>query len=128
MGQQTKKNNLPSRNFKQTAPLKQRTAKSRNISNSNHNFRCSLATENPSKMKWHHPEQNTDTYLVAYTYSSHSSCHSTFSAALSLTDVWNFSLPRAMVVKQLLVPFFPLHKMPLARWTKIEKQNAFVLE
>lgn len=29
-------------------------------------------------------------------------------------DVWNFSLPNAIVTKQLLVPFLPLVNMPLA--------------
>lgn len=58
-------------------------------------------------------------YPSRNTYSSHSSCHSTASGAFSLTDVVYFSLPSAMMTKQLLVPCLPFISRPLARWTAI---------
>lgn len=56
------------------------------------------------------------------TYSSHSSCHSIFAGAFSLTDVWYFVFPKAIVTKQSLVWFLPLVNNPEALWTKINRR------
>lgn len=51
------------------------------------------------------------------TYNSHSSRQSTSLPDLSLIDVWNFSLPKAIVTKQLFVPCLPFVRRPLAAKT-----------
>ena len=58
-------------------------------------------------------------------YSSHCSIHSTESVIFSTTEVWNFSLPRPIVTKGSLVPFFPLIFRPLARFTATQMINIF---
>ena len=57
-------------------------------------------------------------FQICSTDSSHCSIHSTASDVFSTTDVWNFSLPRPIVTKGSLVPFFPLIFSPLARFTE----------
>lgn len=57
----------------------------------------------------------------AQTYNSHSSRQSTSLFDLSLIDVWNFSLPNAIVTKQLFVPCLPFVKRPLAAKTVNQK-------
>ena len=57
---------------------------------------------------------------IAAAYNSHCSHHSTESVDFSLTEVWYFSLARAIVTKQSLVPFLPLRIKPLARFTRSE--------
>lgn len=68
--------------------------------------------------EWMERNKERKKEMKKITYNSHSSRHSTFCVALSLIDVANFSFPSAIVVKQLLVPFLPFVKIPLAVKTK----------
>ena len=51
------------------------------------------------------------------TYSSHCSHHSTGLTAFSLTLVWYFSFPKAIVTRASFVPFFPFTFRPFAFFT-----------
>lgn len=57
----------------------------------------------PRKLRWSAVSAISAVLPWVGIWSSHSSCHSTFSLAFSFTEVWYFSLPRPIVTKQSFV-------------------------